>query len=271
MRVLGIDVGFSATKKTSCYCAFNIENKTISFVIEPFKYDVNFDLQEVVKINEYEIITIDAPLTPMLYAERPKTGRKVEKLFSNAIFGNSPHRGPQPSSIAVPAQGFPLYQAGMKTISKLCPYTYLSISEISQGARKGIFEVLPKMTQSLLFPRQVVADRIGQFDDFLFPLLFKKSSQYRQLLESLMGEYKFSDEVERYIENINPSKHHEELASIICAFQGFLVTVGKSTIVGFRGDYEGYYALPNKDYWNLEWYNCFMQLIGKKFTDAVVI
>lgn len=271
MNVLGIDVGFSTTKKTSCYCALSLKDKVISFSIEPYKFDVNYDLQSIIKNQGFDIIAIDAPLTPVLISEKPKTGRKIEKLFSNGIFSNSPYRGPQPSSIAVPAQGFPLYQAGMKIVANLNSYRYLSITEIRKGCRKGIYEVLPKMTQSLLFPRQIVANRSGQFDDYLFPLLLKKSGQYRHLLDALLGEYRFSVSVEKYIENINPNRHHEELASILCSFQAVLIAIGKSTIVGFDGDNEGYYGIPSMNYWDLEWYECFAGLTSKKFKDAIII
>lgn len=271
MIVLGIDVGFSSTKKTSCYCSFRIENKVISFINQPQKFDSKYNLQELVSSECFDIIIVDAPLTPMLIEQRPKAGRKVDKLFSNGIFSNSPYRGPQPSSIAVPAQGFPLYQAGMELITNMQPYKYLTISDIKSDSSKGIYEVIPKLTQSLLFPRDVVVNRTEQIDDYLFPKLFRMSGSYRHILDRILGDYLFDDEVEQYIENISPKKYHEELASIVCAFQAVLIATKKSTFVGFEGDIEGYFALPRMEYWDLEWYECLKNLISRKFKDCVII
>jgi hypothetical protein len=147
-------------------------------------------LQSIIKNQGFDIIAIDAPLTPVLISEKPKTGRKIEKLFSNGIFSNSPYRGPQPSSIAVPAQGFPLYQAGMKIVANLNSYRYLSITEIRQGCRKGIYEVIPKMTQSFLFPRQIVANRSGQIIILSRPN-FQKIKNKREWIYFICIKYSF--------------------------------------------------------------------------------
>jgi|GEM_PF-3696700 len=271
--ITGIDIGFSETRKTSCYCSFYIDdvNKTISFLHKPERFGVNHDIQS--HLVGTHIITVDASITPKLIIDKPKTGRKIEKLFSNGIFSNSPYRGPQPSSIAVPKQGWGLYQAGMQVVSSLFPFQYLLLSDIQTGKRKGIYEVLPKLIQSLLVPREIVANRDKQLDDYLFPLLFSSDGKFRNSIDSILGDYRFDNEVQEYINtiSINPKKYHEELAAVICSFQGVLIHIGKASFIGFAGDYEGYYALPQINYWDLEWYNCYMELIKKKFTDAVVI
>lgn len=273
--IFGIDVGFSPTEETSCYCAFNIDqiNKNIFFLHKPVKFKTGFNFYPIIT-TETEIITIDAPLSPKLIPARPGSGRIIEKLFSNGIFNNS-QRGPQPSSIAVPRQGWPLYQAGMKMVSSISSLQYLSISDIQNGTRKGIYEVIPKLTQSLLAPREVVVSRNKncKLDDYLFPLLFASNGKYKNNINSMLGDYRFHNDVQDYIDKIatNPKRFHEELASIICAVQGVFFYLGKAFFVGFKGDHEGYYTLPSMDCWNLEWQNCFMDLIVNKFADTIVL
>lgn len=50
----------------------------------------------------------------------------------------------------------------------------------------------------------------------------------------------------------------------ILLFCKYCLCFDRASFIRFKGDYEGYYSLPGKDYWNLEWYNSFMELIGKK-------
>ena len=53
------------------------------------------------------MVSVDAPLTPVRLTDRPKSGRSVDKRFSKGVFHSS-QGGPQPGSISVPLQGWPL-------------------------------------------------------------------------------------------------------------------------------------------------------------------
>jgi len=279
MQVLGIDLGFSPTEKTSCYCAFKVDNSTK--VIELYLKPIRFNYRDKavinwIRTNSFDVITIDAPMTPKHFDKtekaKPKTGRKIEKAFSVGIF-NSSQRGPQPSSIAVPKQGWPFYCAGMKFSSDLKPYQYLSINDIQNGLTTGIYEVIPKLTQALMVPRDVLVSRKVQIDNYLFPILFRSGGQYRYLIDNTLNEYRFSSEIEDYIHRIssNAEAYHEELAAFVCAFQALLIKLGRASIIGFDGDFGAYYALPNTSYWDKEWLDCFNHKSRAKFPNIRLI
>ena len=279
MQIIGIDLGFSPTKITSCYCAFKVdkETKEISFLFEPTKFNYrDTRIINMIRSNAFDVITLDAPLTPKHIDEtgqaKPKTGRTIEKAFSLGIFNNS-QRGPQPSSIAVPKQGWPFYCAGMQFASALNPYRYLSIENIRNGETTGIYEVIPKLTQTLLMPRGVLVKRNDQIDNYLFPLLFQISSPYRQNINNALDGYYFSSEIETYINGISKQirKYHEELAAFVSAVQALLICIGKASIVGFNGDFEAYYALPNTAFWQREWLDCFNNKSKAKCPNLQVI
>ncbi|MGE5495404.1 MAG: hypothetical protein ACM3S4_08920 [Burkholderiales bacterium] len=279
MQVLGIDLGFSSKYKTSCYCAFKVDSDTkeIGFLLEPTKFNYkDKTVISMIRTNAFDVITLDAPMTPKHIDEtekvKPKTGRMIEKAFSVDIFHGS-KRGPQPSSIAVPKQGWPFYCAGMKFSSNLKPYRYLSINDIQNGRTTGIYEVIPKLTQALLAPRDVLIKRKAQIDNYLFPVLFHSDSQYRYLINNILNEYYFSLEIEDYIQSIskNTKIYHEELAAFVCAFQAFIINIGRASIIGFDGDYEAYYALPDTSYWEREWLDCFYNKSRAKFPNIHLI
>lgn len=275
MYVLGIDLGFSETQKTSCYCGLKIdrESKMIEFLFRPQKFNYHDpEFFALLRAYPFEIITLDAPLTPKHIYEReqaiPKTGRKLEKAFSLDIFHGA-RRGPQPSSIAVPKQGWPFYCAGMRFVSEMKPYRYLSLDDIRNGSTVGIYETIPKLVQALLIPREVLVSRTDQIDNYLFPRLFQKSSDYRCFLDNMLDGFSFSSEIENYINNIsrNIRLYHEELAAIVCAVQAFFIYTGNASFVGFDGDYEAYYALPNTAYWQEEWRDCFTKKTRNRYQD----
>lgn len=221
MQIIGIDLGFSPTEITSCYCAFKVdkETKEISFLFEPTKFNYrDTRVINMIRSNAFDVIALDAPLTPKHIDEtgqaKPKTGRMIEKAFSLDIFSNS-QRGPQPSSIAVPKQGWPFYCAGMQFASALYPHRYLSLENIRNGETVGIYEVIPKLTQTLLMPREVLVNRNNQIDNYLFPLLFQNSSPYRQNINNALDGYYFSSEIETYINGISKQIRNTMKSSLL--------------------------------------------------------
>ena len=83
--ILGIDVGFSAKRKTSCYSALDIDDKSkvISFLHKPVKFGTGFNLQYIAK--GMDIITVDASITPKLnYAQSGKKNR--DAIFKRYLY-----------------------------------------------------------------------------------------------------------------------------------------------------------------------------------------
>jgi dCTP diphosphatase len=267
MNVLGLDVGFSITKATNSFCLLNVDEarKEIGLVERAGRF-LRSDAPELFRglsrsYPEIRWVSIDAPLTPLRLTLRPKSGRSVDKRFSKGVFHGS-RRGPQPGSISVPLQGWPLYEAGMDIVENLREARlgdYVEFADFGKEASTGVIECIPKLTQALLVPLETVRERRGTVDDYLFPLLFEEEGPYRSVLDRALGDYGFSTQVEALISEISsaPRRHHEELAAVVAAVQGALVAIGRASVVGRDGDSEGYYALPHRGDWKSDWSRAF--------------
>jgi len=256
-----------------------VKEETIATSLDEFLEEV---LESEVVI-ESDLITLDAPVTPLRFAEKPTTGRSIEKRFSRGDFSNG-KRGPQPSSIAVPAQGWGLYCAAMDFIEALKRvdfplYRIPSEVESEKGCRLGrsVVEVLPKLTMALLSPKERTKARpatdpfFWQIDNWLFPHIFVKSEFCTEgeaskcspsfgvdatTLLSLLGadvtlDDSVWDEAARIQGEEDTELKHEMIGAFVAGFQGALSFAGKSELVGCSGDYEGYYLLPVS--WHPDW------------------
>lgn len=136
---------------------------------------------------------------------------------------------------------------------------YVCFGDFREPPSGGVIECIPKLTQALLVPQDVVRGRRGTVDDYLFPLLFRRDGPYRPSLARVLAGYGFSVQVEDLIGRISsaPRRHHEELAAFVAAVQGVLVAIGSASVIGRDGDSEGYFALPHRGGWNLDWLRTF--------------
>src|SRR5918997_2800745 len=121
MNVLGLDVGFSITKATNSFCLLNVDEKRKEIgLVEPAKRFLRAEAPDLFRrlsrsYPEIRWVSVDAPLTPLRLTLRLRSGRSVDKRFSNRVFHGS-RRGPQPGSISVPLQGWPLYEAAARGV-----------------------------------------------------------------------------------------------------------------------------------------------------------
>ncbi len=155
---------------------------------------------------------MDAPLTPRLISPSVAppagvSGRRVEKQFSGNRFSNF-HRGPQPSSILVPKQGWPLYQAGMNLLGEIqdldAGLRYISFADFAKAPDSRVIECIPKLTQALLVPGETVRGRRKgiSIDDHLFPLMFPRGGPLRARFDYVLSGLSISPHLEDQIEEI---------------------------------------------------------------------
>jgi hypothetical protein len=292
-RTTGIDFGFSETRPSFGYAQFQtdfIPGAQPKFVIRVIEETIATSLEEFVEetlkskvIGRSDLITLDAPVTPVRIPTKPTTGRSVEKRFSRGDFSNG-KRGPQPSSIAVPAQGWPLYCAAMGFLESLkgVGFSLFHLPTADNGKegcrlQRSVVEVLPKLTMALLTPKErtrtrPAADRFyWQIDNWLFPHLFVKGqsgsgSEVRNgspccgldaaALLSLLGadvtlDESVWEEAARIQREEDTELRHEMIGAFAAGFQGAISFAGKSQLVGCAGDSEGYYLLPSS--WHSDW------------------
>src|SRR5215203_2180395 len=199
MHVVGLDVGFSTKKETCALCLLSVdpERQEIGFVERPKRFLLKDARGVFLRLSgtypDIRWVSVDAPLMPTRLTHLPKVGRSVDKRFSRGAFSSS-QGGPQPGSIRVPAQGWPLYQAGMIMLENLREAQlgdYVPFGDLRGNPAGGVIECIPKLTQALLVPQNVVRGRQGTVDDYLFPLLFGREGPYRRVLVRALGGYGF--------------------------------------------------------------------------------
>lgn len=281
-HILGVDVGYSETKRSNSYCIVSVDEakKTIGLIEEPECFCIT-DAQQTLetifnKHDDVELVALDAPITPELMITRPGSGRTIERVFSKSLFSNG-LRGPQPSSLSVPQPGWALYSTGMELVNLICEMDnrkkYISVADFVLGQKSGIIEIIPKLTQALLVPRASVIGRgKAKIDDYLFPRLFSANGDNRCFLDNALDEWKFTGDLEFLIDTLasRPKKYHEEFAAVVSAIQGAMLIIGKASVIGFLGANEGYYVLPQVHSWHEEWRDTFID-VKSGFTDIQII
>jgi hypothetical protein len=169
MNVLGLDIGFSVTKTTNSFCLLDVDEKRKEVgLVEPAKRFLRGEALELFRrlsrfYPEIKWVSVDAPLTPVRLSDRPKSGRSVDKRFSKGVFHSS-QGGPQPGSISVPLQGWPLCEAGMDIVGKLREAMlgdYVPFEGFEKAPSSGVIECIPKLTQACSCPERLYASAGG--------------------------------------------------------------------------------------------------------------
>jgi hypothetical protein len=229
---------------------------------------------------DFDTVCLNVPITPKRLRTKPDNGRWVDRRFSRGNFANA-NRGPQPSSIASPTQGWRLYVWAVSFMNELAaagfPPLPMPLNPVEGGVSiaKRTMEVIPKLTQSLIVSPELVRSRpsknpyYGQIDNWLFSHLFSSADQVSrkvpdtvklgaargELLTTLGEKIVLSDSVweeANRIDNLPTQGQRRELVgSFVAGFQGALAYAGGAELVGCAGDYEGHYLLPKR--WHPEW------------------
>jgi hypothetical protein len=261
MILLGVDIGFSNDRDTCCSCVLEVSHTSLNLLENPKRFCIEDRAVEIRRIVDAfgspTLVGIDAPLTPMLISQNPRTGRMVDKVFSRGPFSNG-RRGPQPGSIATPRQGWPLYCAGMRFRQTLEQSVrglrYVSFCEIHNRPIEGAIEVIPKLTQALLLPPNCTTERPrgANIDESLFLHLFGSSDSWLQKLPMpLLPNESLLTMVGRILKD--PHRHHEEIGAFVAAYQTVCSLIGGAVAIGSEGEHEGYFSLPRHTSWHEGW------------------
>lgn len=288
-RTLGIDFGYAPETPSLGYIQFDThvsKTETVISLVAQSEISTLQDFKTSALARAYgagvSLIALDAPITPSRLAMRPRSGRMVEKRFSRGDFSNV-KRGPQPSSISVPRQGWPLYCGAMEMMVDLGRLGY-KMPLITDGALtlsgNDVVEVCPKMTQSLLVPQSRVMGRPGKqqtpafyrkIDNWLFSHLFVPEAplgidppgqqqpswgiDHTGLLGLIENGVRIDQSVWSEAARIASSRpltrRHELIGAFVAGIQGAIALAGSSVAVGAGGDHEGYYVLPSQ--WHVDW------------------
>jgi hypothetical protein len=260
--VLGIDVGLAPTKRSWAISSLSLSGRGISCETPTF-VATGADAQAYLRQLDSKSITsvgFDAPVTPQVLNGIPPTGRAVDARFSRGAFNNF-HLGPQPSSIAT-LLGWNLYLAGMALKGLLSDLGWPVHGFGQPVLAKQSFEVIPKLTMSLMTPPSWTAlerPRHGflhQLDNFLFDRAFNQDAWTgKELLTAfyygLPIDSSLVEELQRVGGHHPLSERHELIGGLVAGLQTIQFLAGQAQEVGVAGPFEGYYLLPRS--WHPEW------------------
>ena len=268
-RAIGIDIGWGDAPYTGGHSFFEVRYQTdrrpAIAVIAPTTPCSTEGLRRFIRESErfndreVRVVAVDAPVTPQLLIAKPAAGRSIDARFSRGHFSNG-LRGPQPGSIATPAQGWPLYQAGMATTAMLAlrgfPYAALQAGRLLNLVERATIEVIPKLTQTLLSPRSILTARPRRvaIDDHLFAEtwgLAPTNTSFTRLLDPIVAiDSTVALEAARIL-TLAAAPRHEAVGAFVAGLQGALALARCAAVVGAPGDHEGYYVLPKS--WHTDW------------------
>jgi hypothetical protein len=301
-NVLGIDFGYRQDEATCATASFAVTRDAargvrVIGVSAPAETISNPKLTQRVEsgaFRNHDTICLNVPITPKRLKIKPDQGRFVDRRFSRGNFANS-NRGPQPSSIASPTQGWRLYVWAVAFMNELKAAGFPPLLMPPERVETPVsmaghtMEVIPKLSLSLMVGKELVRSRpkhayYGQITNWLFSHLFSDADRVeRKIHESVnmgaargdliaalgpdvvLDESVWNEAIR--IENSTSNAQRQELVGGFTAgFQGALAFAGAASLYGCAGEYQGHYLLPR--HWHADWRESWHET--EKKTDDVI-
>jgi hypothetical protein len=234
MKVAGLDIGFSTTRRSAGVGVFDGKQIKLTnrFGVDACKHLVGF--------GRYDIVAIDGPVVPR---DHDVAGsRAVERLFCRGSF----QKRCKPGLSHIPNTGVRLREEAGKAADLLFdalddPHD----TSLFPRVRKGpIVEAFPNAFLGVCLDDDVFAAmpplQRGKKFDWLYEQWHSK-----HLVEKLPGLT--AEERALFQTNFAKTDHHEHRAALICVLTGLLTALGYFTAVGdVRG---GWFFLPPWSCW----------------------
>lgn len=238
MELIGLDIGFSQTRRTSGVARLSGTVLSCSRATSEWKSRV-----EVLGDRTADVVAIDGPLLrDMGY---PK--RLCESVFSSGAFS----RRCKPAFSHVPGMGLRFRTAGEETAKHLANLAHghdITRAFPRVSAAKNLVEAFPNAFLGVLVPdsRFKVMPRLrrGKKFDWLYDQCCD-SRAFRSVVDGIGPE-----NLPGVLITIEANRDHEERAALVCLLTAATVAVGRYTAVG--DDQGGYFFLPPLDLWQ-EW------------------
>lgn len=228
--VVGIDVGFSPTKRSSAICRLHWDSEVVAWSLRRFRAtdeDRRAAIEDIMKASKPLAAAIDGPLMRGF----PIIGRyrAAERMLTRRL---QPH-------IGKPGQSSAPVGRALNHHANLCAQVLLDACEVGPAAhpqaihQRAIVEAFPSSYLGMLLtePKTVSAARKDRSDVF-FAALAADGTLPRLLAYLLPG---------RRIGDVTSIKNHDDRAAFICALTALSVAAGDYTAVG---DDDGWIILP---------------------------
>lgn len=237
-RVLGIDVGYSPTRRTTAFCCLSWTQDRIDWS-ESLATAARTSREEALRIvrgsdqSPFLSLAIDGPLRPDLQLLRKY--RTAECLLSRGNFQKRGKPGPTNGGSGPKLHGHATCLARMVVEHREVEPAKMPFSASSSG----VYEAFPNLFLGVLCDEgdYPVRPSRGRFwTDSLFPLV---ASRLDKLIVALLPQRNF--------ESVAKQKGHEPIAALVCAITALAAAAGECVAVGAPAD--GYMVLPPIGLW----------------------
>jgi hypothetical protein len=236
VQLIGLDVGFSATKPTS-----GVATLVDKLCIVGRATAVAADRQKLLtRVSKAEIAAIDAPLLPLFDSRI----RACERLFARGLF----QRRCKPGFSHVAGTGLELRRSGIESAAQLAPV--VSVERFSTAfpqviRQRNIVEAFPNAFLGVCIADEhyssMLVLRRGQKFDWLYDR-WCRDDIFRKLVAGLTQVLPESVAV-----TCGNNRDHEERAALVCLATAGCVAAGRYTAVG--EEIGGYFFLPPWSLW----------------------
>ena len=236
--VLGIDVGYSPTKRTTAFCCFSWDEDSLAWSHSRATAEAHSReqaLEVVYAGTPFLAVAIDGPLAPGL--THCSAYRTCERLLSRGRFQKRGKPGP---THAGSGPNLHKHATLLAEMAVACCAITPSVPRFAVSPA-GIYEAFPNLFLGVLclernYPVRPTKARC--WTDTLFPLVRRELDELIQA--SLPG---------RRYQNLTQISGHETVAAFVCALTALLALEPRCVAVGSSAD--GYIVLPPLSAWGL--------------------
>lgn len=237
MNLIGLDVGFSKTRKSSGVAKFCDETPIVGCATS------SWESRKAIlgSCTSFHVAAIDAPVLPEMGSDR----RDCERIFTLGRF----QRRCKPGLSHVPGTGHELRNAGEEACKQLCQLK--SMGELLPGSLRlkqglNVVEAFPNAFLALSLPTDVFENVPYLRRGKKFDWLYEQSIETDRI--SKVADIIGLQHIHKVTEKIKLCTNHDQRAALICLFTAAGVAAGKFTAVGSKPG--GYFFLPPWEAWD---------------------
>lgn len=236
-RSLGIDVGYSSTQKTTCFCALAWTKTTATFAFQSATSDPSERSRAIARLNlrgQVAAVAVDGPLTNSLRIVTHY--RSVEAILSRGALQT---RG-KPGQTSSPV--------GQQLHHHATALAHLALDSADVTAathrepihERAVVEAFPNMYLAALVPETELPVLFRDASDRYWEILVDRSDRLKSVLSHALPGRELSNDLAAI-------HHHEHRAGVVCALTALSVASGEYVAVGDPAD--GDIILPAQSNW----------------------